>query len=93
MAEPRTSSVTIGIKRLYNTAQFENIEIKLETTENIQWESLADRANKISKITSLLDAQFTKTQTQVFDDLGVEEKRAWRKQPASKPQSRLGDAL
>jgi hypothetical protein len=80
---PRKSVVTIGVKRLLNTAQFENLEVKLETTEEIFWDSLAERQKKIDSLAVLLNDQYSRTQTAVLRDLGVDEKRAWIKAPAS----------
>lgn len=92
MSEPRISSITVGIKRLLNTAQYENVEVRLEATEQVTWSSPDERTTKITSLTRNITEQYKDTQTQVLHDLGIEEKRAWMKYPAAKV-NQVGDAL
>ncbi len=95
-SEPRKTTVKVGVTRLLNTAQYENVQVVLETTDEITWTSLEDRAQKTANLVTLLNQQFVKTQTQVLSDLGCQEKRAWRKEAAPAPKvtkTLVGDPL
>ena len=95
-AEPRKTTVTVGVSRLLNTAQYENIQVTLNLTDEITWSTPAEREQKIANLTTRLTAQYANTQKQVLNDIGVEEKRAWIKAPAPAPKvtkKLVGDPL
>jgi DNA polymerase III delta prime subunit len=90
-AESRKTVVTVGLKRLLNTAQYENVEINLQTTDEIEWSSNSDRSRKINNLVTLLNDQFVQTEHQVFAELGVQEKRAWFKESRNSPKAFQGN--
>lgn len=88
---PRTTKVTVGIKRSLNTAQYENLEVLMHLEDDITWSTAEERTRKVGKLVESLDAQFVITQKQVLSDLGIAEKRAWFKQPTTNMRTTPGD--
>lgn len=85
--EQRKTVVKIGITRLLNTAQYENVQVSLEMTDEITWTSNEERSRKTDNLVTLLNQKYIDTQQKVLSDLGCEEKRAWRKDRPSPPKS------
>lgn len=92
-SEARKTTVTVGITRTLNTAQFESLQVCLQTSDEIVWTTPQERDTKTQNLAKKLTKQYLDTQSQVLDDLGVQEKRAWRKQPKQVQTSNLGDEL
>jgi hypothetical protein len=96
-SESHISNISIGLKRLYDIAQYENLEIRLHLDEQINWSSLEDREAQLAALVSRITDDFATTQVQVMSELGVEEKRAWMR-PKKAPskhfkRSEIGDEL
>ncbi len=81
--EPRKSTITVHVKRSLNTAQYENLEIALSSTDEISWSTLDERAKKVDKLVTLLNQRYDATQKSVLNDLGITPKRAWFKEPTN----------
>lgn len=74
--EIRETDITVAIRRAYNVGPFETLEIKVETTDTIQWTSIEDRIKKTNGLTKLLVKKFEKSHETVFKGLDVVEKNA-----------------
>lgn len=79
MTEKRTSKITKSIKRLYNVAQYESLEIAVNYEDVIEWETPQERQTKSANISKLLLKDFEDTRNQVFVELNVSEKKAYFK--------------
>jgi len=79
MSEKRKSKVEKSIKRIYNVAQYESLEVVVHYEEEIEWEDVAERQKKSDNISKLLLEDFKKTRLQVFQELNESEKKAYFK--------------
>ena len=77
--EKRKSVVHKSIKRLYNVAQYESLELIVHYEEEVEWETLAERQKKADSISKLLLNDFKKTRLDVFNELNASEKKAYFK--------------
>lgn len=72
----RETDITVGIRRAYNVGPYETLEIKVETTDTIQWSDIEERVKKTNGLTKLLVKKFEKSHETVFKGLDVVEKNA-----------------
>jgi len=79
MSEKRKSKVSKSIKRIYNVAQYESLELIVHYEEEIEWETVAERQKKADNISKLLLNDFKKTRLDVFTELNASEKKAYFK--------------
>ncbi|MBT6049601.1 hypothetical protein HN803_03165 [candidate division WWE3 bacterium] len=79
MSDKRKSKVSKSIKRIYNVAQYESLELVVHYEEEIEWETVAERQKKADNISKLLLNDFKKTRLDVFNELNASEKKAYFK--------------
>lgn len=79
MSEKRKSKITKSIKRIYNVAQYESLEISVHYEDEIEWETPQERQTKSANISTLLLKDFETTRKQVFTELNASEKKAYFK--------------
>ena len=79
MSEKRKSKITKSIRRIYNVAQYESLEIFVNYEDEIEWESVKERQSKSESIGKLLMKDFNKTRNDVFVELSESEKKAYFK--------------
>ena len=79
MSEPRKSKIVKSIKRIYNVAQYESLELFVSYEDDIEWETLEERQKKSKALGDLLMNDFTKTREDVFVELNESEKKAYFK--------------
>jgi len=72
----KETDITVGIRRTYSVGPYETLEIKVETTDTINWSDLDDRVKKTNGLTKLLVKKFEKSHETVFKGLDVVEKNA-----------------
>ena len=65
------SGIKIGVIRKIRTADFEQLDVISELTEEIEWENEADRQKATDKVTKHLIDDFTKAYNAVVDSIGV----------------------
>jgi len=70
------TDVTVGIRRAYNVGAYETLEIKIETTDTIKWNTIEERVKKTNGLAKLLVKKFENTHETVFNGLDVVEKNA-----------------
>ena len=88
--EPRKSVIKVGIRRAYNVGAYETLEIKVESTDEINWTTVEDRVNKTESLAKVLVAKFEKSHEVIFKGLKAVETSATYKNAASDD---LGDGL
>lgn len=74
--EFRETDITVGIRRAYNVGPYETLEIKVESTDTIQWKDMDERIKKTNGLTKLLIKKFEASHETVFKGLDVVEKNA-----------------
>jgi|ETNvirnome_2_130_1030620.scaffolds.fasta_scaffold19959_2 hypothetical protein len=79
MSEKRKSGISKSIKRIYNVAQYESLEVIVHYEDEIEWENVAERQKKSDAISKLLLNDFKKTTLEVFKQLNESEKKAFFK--------------
>ena len=79
MRDKRKSKISKSIKRIYNVAQYESLELVVHYEEEIEWETVAERQKKADNISKLLLNDFKKTRLDVFNELNESEKKAYFK--------------
>ena len=79
MSDKRKSKISKSIKRIYNVAQYESLELVVHYEEEIEWETVAERQKKADNISKLLLNDFKKTRLDVFNELNASEKKAYFK--------------
>jgi len=79
MSEKRKSKISKSIKRIYNVAQYESLELVVHYEEEVEWSDLAERQKKSDNISKLLVNDFKKTRLDVFNELNTSEKKAYFK--------------
>ena len=79
MGEKRKSKITKSIKRIYNVAQYESLEIQVHYEDEIEWETVEERQKKSKSISDLLLKDFQETRKSVFVELNECEKKAYFK--------------
>lgn len=72
----RETDITVGIRRAYNVGPYETLEIKVETTDKIRWQSVDERVSKTNGLTKLLVRKFEKSHETVFKGMDAVEKNA-----------------
>lgn len=72
----RETEITVGIRRAYNVGPYETLEIKVESTDTIQWSDMEERIKKTNGLTKLLVKKFEASHETVFKGLDVVEKNA-----------------
>jgi len=77
--DKRKSKVVKSIRRIYNVAQYESLELVLNYEEEIEWADVKERQKKSRNITTLLLNDFKDTRKQVFEELNTSEKKAYFK--------------
>ena len=77
--EKRKSVVHKSIKRLYNVAQYESLELIVHYEEEIEWADTKERQMKSENVSKLLLNDFKKTRLEVFKELNASEKKAYFK--------------
>ena len=75
--EKRKSKVTKKIKRIYNVAQYESLELEILYEDEIEWADIKERQDKCNSITKLLISDFEKTKKDVMTELNESEKKAY----------------
>lgn len=85
MAKKRTTA-TKRIGRKIQTKQFESLDISIECTDEIEWETLEERNKKLDQLTKLAINDFDETFGQVCKAVDVSEKRAFVHAP--KPEAK-----
>ena len=79
MTEKRISKITKSIRRVYNVAQYESLEIFVHYEDEIEWKDLKERQAKSDSIGKLLMSDFSQTRNEVFTELNECEKKAYFK--------------
>ena len=79
MSEKRKSVIQKSIKRIYNVAQYESLELIVHYEEEIEWENTKERQIKSDNISKLLLNDFKKTRLDVFKELNASERKAYFK--------------
>ena len=77
--EKRKSKISKSVRRIYNVAQYESLELVINYEEEIDWDTIKERQQKSKNITSLLLDDFKNTRKEVFEELNESEKKAYFK--------------
>jgi hypothetical protein len=75
--EKRKSKVMKRIKRIYNVARFESLELEIYYEDDIEWADVKERQEKCNTVTKLLISDFEKTRKDVMTELNESEKKAY----------------
>lgn len=67
------TNINLSIKRIFNLGNFNNIEIKIDSSDEIEFNSIEERRIKTDNLIKELSVQFNKSQVDVFGELGLEE--------------------
>jgi valyl-tRNA synthetase len=95
---PRKAKVIRAIRRTHNIAKYESIEIITSMEDEIEYDSLEERAKKVDNLTRLLTMEAKRTEAIVFKELGTTPKLAFGKNviddgDRSEENEILGDEL
>ena len=72
----RKSKVTKVISRKINTGPYETLSVSVGSEEEIEWETLDERARKTENVTKVVTDDFNKTLEKVMEELKVAKKSA-----------------
>ena len=72
----RHSRVRKTIRRIYNIAQYESLEVEVSFDEDIAWSNLEERDNKTKNLTKLLICDLYETSLDTMNLLEVDNYRA-----------------
>lgn len=75
----RESKVSKVVKRIYNVAQFESLEIAINHEDTILWSDLEERKQKLKRMSDLVVEDFKQTRKAVMEELELSEKKAYFK--------------
>lgn len=93
---PRETEVCLGIRRVYNVGSYESLEIKVETTDKITWNTIKEREQKTENLTKILVKKFANSKDVIFKGVKADEKHATYKgdsAPAAQTTSGNSDEL
>ena len=79
MADKRKSKIKKSVKRIYNVAQYESLELVVEYEEDVEWANIEERQSKSDAVAKLLINDFKKTRLQLFKELNASEKKVYFK--------------
>jgi hypothetical protein len=79
MGDKRKSRIEKSIKRIYNVAQYESLEVVVHYEEDVEWADTKERQTKSDNISKLLLNDFKKTRLEIFKELNASEKKAYFK--------------
>ena len=72
----KKSIIKKSISRKLSTAQYETLDITVEATEEIEWETVEERMNKTNNITSVVLVDFQNTLTKSLSMMKLDKKLA-----------------
>lgn len=75
MPDPRISQISKSIRRVYNVAKYESLEVTVSFQETVEWNTLEERQKKSDNITVLLMKDFDQTREKIFNEMAVSEQK------------------
>lgn len=81
--DPRETEVNLGIRRVYNIGSYESLEVKVETTDKITWNTIEEREKKTENLTKILVKKFVNSKDIVFKGVKADEKHGTYKGDAA----------
>jgi hypothetical protein len=72
----RISKISKRISRTFRIGEFKSLVIDVNFEEEVSWKDMKERNTKSGNITKLLLKDFQNTTNEVFEELGVGEKKA-----------------
>lgn len=67
----RTSTIRKTVTRKYNTAKYETMDITVEITSDVEWDTIENLKIKSNNVTTLVIQDFDNTAKRVMDELKV----------------------
>ncbi|MCD6435315.1 MAG: hypothetical protein J7L15_02905 [Clostridiales bacterium] len=72
----KKSIIKKSITRKLSTAQYETLDVTVEATEEIEWDTVEERMNKTTNITSVVLIDFQNTLTKALGTMNLDKKLA-----------------
>jgi len=73
----RVSTVRKSIIRKFNLGNYENIDIIIDQSHEVEWNNIEEFMKKSSGVTRLVAKDFQETVQLVAEELGLDEKKAF----------------
>lgn len=77
--EVRKGRIQLGLQRTLSTEKYQSIVIFYHIDEEITWEKLDERQNKVMNWSTVLTSEFKKIHDKVLEELNLSHKRAYFK--------------
>jgi hypothetical protein len=87
----RKGRIQMGIHRTLSTERFQTIVIHYEIDEEIEWQTLTERENKVMNWQTVLTREFKDIHDRVLEELKLIHKKAYFKDMTEKNQAESYD--